>query len=221
MTELDRIPLDQIETRYQIGRTARDTRLRAAGITPIRVGRSPFIDSEQLKLLDLQHQHLIAGGTLESFKQEFLTLTDTSATIIPILNQPDKYDTDFSIPILEMEAIRRNALDAIASNERIQTYAILEIHAKLGETLTDSEIKELIGFKPPRTGFKYERYKFIRYSKIYMPGADGKLVKESTWSIEKFDPLLKSEVRSQRSEVLSLEDFDRTYQEVKEVLASC
>ncbi len=47
-----------------------------------------------------------------------------------------------------MEIIRRNALDAIASNERIQAYAQFEIYAKSRETLTDKEIAELIGFKP-------------------------------------------------------------------------
>ena len=68
---------------------------------------------------------------------------------ICVSSSQDKYDTDFP-PILNMEIIRRNALDAIASNERIQAYALFEIYAKSRETLTDREIQELIGFAPPR-----------------------------------------------------------------------
>ena len=134
----------------------------------------------------------------------------------------DKYDTDFPA-ILDMEIIRRNALDAIASNERIQAYAQFEIYALSKETLTDKEIKELIGFKPPRNGYKYERYKFIRYSSIHVVGKNGKLEKQLTWLIEKIDPIAENQARQEAKEknkrkrleqigilnleILSLEDF--------------
>ena len=111
-----------------------------------------------------------------------------------LTSSPDKYDTDFPA-ILDMEIVRRNALDAIASNERIQAYAQFEIYARSRETLTDIEIKELIGFKPPRTNYKYERYQFIRYSKIDVMGKNGKLQKQTTWLIEKFDPLAEARER--------------------------
>lgn len=145
----------------------------------------------------------------------------------------DKYSTDFPA-ILDMEIIRRNALDAIASNERIQAYAQFEIYARSQETLTDKEIKELIGFKPPRTGYKYERYKFIRYSKIDVVGRDGKLSKQSTWLIEKFDPLQALKIKKARQkqnarqaknlEILSIEDFGideglDNYRNLKQVMA--
>ena len=134
---------------------------------------------------------------------------------IPVKSSKDKYDTDFPA-ILDMEIIRRNALDAIASNERIQAYAQFEIYAKSRETLTDKEIEELIGFKPPRTGYKYERYKFIRYSRIHVVGKNGKLEKQLTWLIEKFDPIAEAEAqkeardqrrrdRAKQAEILNLE----------------
>lgn len=153
-----------------------------------------------------------------------------------ILRSQDKYDTDFPA-ILDMEIIRRNALDAIASNERIQAYAQFEIYAKSRETLTDKEIEELIGFAPPRTGYKYERYRFIRYSKIDTMGNNGKLKKQSTWLIEKFDPIAEAEAkkaaREQRKlteaeyinlEVLNLEDFEvdeglENHRNLKKVMA--
>ncbi len=141
---------------------------------------------------------------------------------IPVKSLEDKYDTDFPA-ILDMEIIRRNALDAIASNERIQAYAQFEIYALSNETLTDKEIKELIGFKPPRNGYKYERYKFIRYSSIHVVGKDGKLEKQLTWLIEKFDPIAEAKARKEAKEkrkrdrveqaeilnleILNLEDF--------------
>lgn len=129
----------------------------------------------------------------------------SSITAKSLNNKPDKYDTDFPA-ILDMEIIRRNALDAIASNERIQAYAQFEIYAKSNETLTDKEICELIGFKPPRTGYKYERYKFIRYSSIHVKTKDGKLEKQSTWLIKKFDPIAeakdKQKARQRRKQIL-------------------
>ena len=152
---------------------------------------------------------------------------------------PDKYDTDFPA-ILDMEIIRRNALDAIASNERIQAYAQFEIYARSKETLTDVEITELIGFKPPRTNYKYERYKFIRYSKIDVMGKNGKLQKQSTWLIEKFDPLAETQAKKiarehkklleakhakySNLEILNLDDFEvdeglDNYQNMKQVMA--
>ena len=103
----------------------------------------------------------------------------------------DKYDTDFPA-ILDMEIIRRNALDAIASNERIQAYAQFEIYSRSKETLTDSEIQCLIGFKPPRTNYKYDRYRFVRYSKIEVLDKNGALQKQTTWLIEKFDPIAET-----------------------------
>ncbi|MGL5078727.1 MAG: hypothetical protein ACRDBG_23255, partial [Waterburya sp.] len=153
----------------------------------------------------------------------------------PAPSLEDKYHTDFPA-ILDMEIIRRNALDAIASNERIQAYALFEIYAKSQETLTDQDIKELIGFKPPRTGYKYERYKFIRYSRIDVMGNEGKLKKQDTWLIEKFDPILENKARqakrlikanqSKNFEILTLEDFGldvdeglENYHHLKKVMA--
>ena len=151
---------------------------------------------------------------------------------ICVSSSEDKYDTDFP-PILNMEIIRRNALDAIASNERIQAYALFEIYAKSRETLTDREIQELIGFAPSRTGYKYERYKFIRYSSIDVVGNDGKLKKQSTWLIEKFDPLKEAQIKKEKRqikaqeakclEMVTLEDFEldeglENYRNLKQVM---
>lgn len=156
-----------------------------------------------------------------------------------IVRNQDKYDTDFPA-ILDMEIVRRNALDAIASNERIQAYAQFEIYARSKETLTDTEITELIGFKPLRTGYKYERYKFIRYSKIDVIAKNGKREKQSTWLIEKFDPVAeakqKKAAKEQRKlreaehieylnlEVLNLDDFEadeglENHRNLKEIMA--
>lgn len=157
----------------------------------------------------------------------------------PIQPLLDKYDTDFPA-ILDMEIIRRNALDAIASNERIQAYAQFEIYSRSKETLTDREIEHLIGFKPPRTNYKYERYRFVRYSKIDVLDKNGKLQKQSTWLIEKFDPIAETKAKQiaklQKKqqeieqaeylnlEVLNLDDFEiddglNNYQNMKKVMA--
>jgi hypothetical protein len=126
---------------------------------------------------------------------------------ITLKSNEDKYDTDFPA-ILDMEIVRRNALDAIASNERIQAYAQFEIYARSRETLTDTEIKELIGFKPIRSGYKYERYQFIRYSKIDVINKNGKLEKQSTWLIEKFDPIAEAKLKKAAKEKRKLKEAE-------------
>jgi hypothetical protein len=203
--ELDRYYYKDIEGILGIKRTAINTRKRAAKIQPHADENSKefYLDPEQMLELQKCHEFMERGGIASNYQGRYFE--DDAKADATALVAGDKYDSDFPA-ILDMEIVRRNALDAIASNERIQIYALFEIYSRSQETLTDKEITDLIGFKPPRTEFKYERYKFIRYSHIHVLGEESKLVKMATWLIEKFDPL--EQKKNKLQEVKAIANFE-------------
>lgn len=215
---VDQFFYGEIEREFGIAETALKERIKAANITPHRDGKTPFVDLGQMLVLRQQHEYLAGGKsrTLKSYRETYISPNTEKNKLVSIGDTTaiDKYETDFPA-ILNMEIVRRNALDAIATNERIQAYAQFEIYARSGESMTDREIEELIGFKPPRTNYKYDRYKFIRYGKIHVLDKSnvGKLKKMSTWLIEKFDPL---EQRSSTKQKAEEEAAIQTYIQVKE-----
>jgi hypothetical protein len=135
----------------------------------------------------------------------------------------NKYEGEIS-PIEEWEAIKRNALDAIAMNPRLQAYAQFEIFIKSNQSMSDDEITELIGFKPPRTGYSYDCYQFTRFGSIHVLRAE-KLLKQSTWKLEKVNlqkqNFLRAERKRQRKLQHSAAEEERAigvYNDFKEVM---
>ena len=63
-TQIDRIALSGLQSRYGIGRTAVYTRIQALQIEPLRKGNKAFVTSEQLKLLDELHEYLKLGNSM-------------------------------------------------------------------------------------------------------------------------------------------------------------
>jgi hypothetical protein len=216
--KLDRYYYKDIESILNIKRSAINVRKRAAKIQPHADENSleAYLDSEQMLELQKCHEFMERGGISSNYRGKYNepdALADATR-----LNTADKYDSDFPA-ILDMEIIRRNALDAIACNERIQTYALFEIYSRSQETLTDKEIERLIGFKPPRTGFKYERYKFVRYSHIHVLSKETlKPVKMATWLIEKFDPLEQRREKLHAAKAFVEQEAIANFKAVKEML---
>lgn len=63
-SQIDRIALSGLQSRYGIGRTAVYTRIQALQIEPLRKGNKAFVTSEQLKLLDELHEYLELGNSI-------------------------------------------------------------------------------------------------------------------------------------------------------------
>lgn len=65
--DINRLPVSQLTSRYNLVRSAVYTRLDALGIKPERVGNKAYLNAEQLKLLDDLHQFIQGGGTTAEF----------------------------------------------------------------------------------------------------------------------------------------------------------
>ena len=92
--QIDRFPVKDLMTRYNIGRTALYERFKQANIKPEKEGTRSFISGEQLEELDRLNDHLAAGRSFEDFQPLFteqgeqdedLTISPNSS---PNIHQP-------------------------------------------------------------------------------------------------------------------------------------
>ncbi|NEO65154.1 MAG: hypothetical protein F6J98_34075, partial [Moorea sp. SIO4G2] len=88
--EIDKIPVKDLQTRYNIGRTALYERIKHANIKPSKEGTRSFISGEQLKELDRLNDYLMTGRTFEDFEplltEEF---TEDSQETISLDSSPN------------------------------------------------------------------------------------------------------------------------------------
>lgn len=66
-TEIDRVPVADLTSRYSIKSAALYKRFDELGIKPLRSGRTSSVTGEHLKVLDELHQHLQRGGGFADF----------------------------------------------------------------------------------------------------------------------------------------------------------
>lgn len=69
MSEIDRIPVNQLPERYALARSALYKRLEALNIKPERIGNKAYINADQLRLLDDLHMFVQQGGTNAEFRE--------------------------------------------------------------------------------------------------------------------------------------------------------
>jgi len=65
--EIDRIPVSQLEQRYDLARSAVYKRLKDLGIKPQRVGIKSYLNAQQIMLMDEFHAFVQGGGTMAEF----------------------------------------------------------------------------------------------------------------------------------------------------------
>ena len=88
--EIDKIPVKDLQTKYNIGRSALYERVKHANGKPNKEGTRSFVSGEQLSELDRLHNHLERGGTFEDF-EAFLTqeYTENIEEAISLNSSPD------------------------------------------------------------------------------------------------------------------------------------
>jgi hypothetical protein len=197
-SQVDRYPCSQIETEFGIGITAFKSRMLAANIRPFREGRTPYLSAEQVEILRRQHEYLLEpGATLKSY-QEVYGVSDSSATDTSLANLENDSSSYVNMIIGDQESdeiiyseydeFMRNARDEILMNPRLRAYAIFKTYCLLMKTISDRECKEVIGWKPPRTGFTEGSYRFTRIGKSHEFNPEtGKLEQQALWKIDKID----------------------------------
>ena len=194
--EVDRYSYNDIEQEFGIKSSARRERIIAADITPHREGKTPWIDAEQMEVLRRQNKYLMTSGTtLESYRQS-IGLNSSSSAIENTLAVAEPLP---KVEFCEWDEFMRNSRDEILMNPRLKANASFETYYLLNKEISDREIIDVIGWKPPRTGFRESCYQFIFWAFSYynvaeqVPQEDGswkevtKLVKQKLWKINKID----------------------------------
>jgi hypothetical protein len=69
MSEIDRIPVNQLPERYDLARSALYKRLEALNIKPERIGNKAYVNADQLRMLDDLHVFVQQGGTNAEFRE--------------------------------------------------------------------------------------------------------------------------------------------------------
>ena len=196
--EIDKFPLKDLQSRYDIGRTALYERLKHINIKANKEGRSSFVSGEQLEELDRLHNHLEGGGTFEDF--ESLSTTGNSQEAISLNSSPNSslnvhrtnsWEAERE-PLLEVliDAMKQSFHYAITYGvslpnagkpvTAIDRHQQLKVAAEEGWLLTTLEVKELIGVKP-QAG-KGEN-KYTRGSWTFIKS--GKIGRGTAWRVER------------------------------------
>lgn len=66
-TQIDRFPVSELPSRYDIKRTALYERLKALDIKPVKQGNKSYVDGNHLQQLDELHTHVLRGGGITDF----------------------------------------------------------------------------------------------------------------------------------------------------------
>lgn len=80
-SNLDRLPVAQLTSRYDIGRTSLYKRLSDLNIKPHTLGNKAYVDAQQLDLLDRLHQHLKSGHQTAEFLEVVQLFTEQSGEL--------------------------------------------------------------------------------------------------------------------------------------------
>ncbi|NEP31750.1 hypothetical protein [Moorena sp. SIO3B2] len=191
--EIDKFPIKDLQTRYNIGRSALYERFKHANIKPNKEGTRSFISGEQLEELDRLNTHLERGGTFEDF-EPLLTegFTEDSQEGISLDSSPDSspdvHRTRFwnaEREALEVfintiaSGIERANINRMQPLSPIEYMQQLKMAAEERWLLTTSEVRELIKVKP-HTRKGEDTYR--RGSWVFVKS--GKIGRETAWRVE-------------------------------------
>src|SRR4028118_13192 len=130
MNEINKCPVKDLPSRYNVGRTALYARFTAALITPEKDGTRSYISGEELEELDRLDSHIKTGGKLEDFQpanNQSLVVSQESA-----VNGTPTAD-NFNETLQLIEAIARHFQQ---QRKPLQHYAELERATASGWSLS-------------------------------------------------------------------------------------
>jgi len=159
MNEINKLPVKDLPSRYNIRRTALYTRFTAANITPEKDGTRSYISKEELEELDRLDAHIRTGGKLEEFKPTLQQNNETIVHLTPAVDRPDNFTESLQL----VEVIARHFA---TPHDPLQHYVALERAIASGWLLSSSEVRSLIGIKPSGDRFQRGSFIFVRSGKI-------------------------------------------------------
>jgi len=175
MNEINKLPVKDLPSRYNIRRTALYTRFTAANITPEKDGTRSYISKEELEELDRLDAHIRTGGKLEEFKPIMKSQGAIShqASVNSLSSDAVDKPDNFTEALQLVEAIARHFA---TPHDPLQHYTALERAIASGWILSSSEVRSLIGIKPQGDRFQRGAFIFIRA---------GKIGNQSAWRVAK------------------------------------
>lgn len=182
-TQIDRLPVAQLPSRYGISRTVLYERFAALKIEPERRGNKAYVNAQQLELLDGLHEHLHQGGSTADF------LERTGLLAVQSTGQPSKLSAELSTGQLAAppESVSLSVLvEAIAAKlaspapDLLACFRVLEEACQHRWLLSTSHLSWCLGLSPKTLGSydSFERYGF-RFAKCGRNGS------ETAWAITK------------------------------------
>ena len=162
MNEINKFPVKDLPSRYNVGRTALYARFTAALITPEKDGTRSYISGKELEELDRLDSHIKTGGKLEDFQSannQSLVVSQESAVNEGAARSADNFNETLQL----VEAIARHFQQ---QRDPLQHYAALERAIASGWLLSTSEVRSLIGTKPHGDRFQHGSFVFVKSGKI-------------------------------------------------------
>lgn len=187
-SNLDRLPVSQLTTRYNIGRTSLYKRLSDLNLKPHTLGNKAYVDAVQIDLLDRLDQHLKSGHQTAEFLEVVQLFTEqfNEQTAAQFSKQSD---LDISNPLfaLSNDSTFLSILSDLAAG--LSRSPTADISARLhllqdacnyGWLLPTSELAQVLVISPKTlTHHKsYQRYGFT-FTKVGHRGI------ESAWEVTK------------------------------------
>lgn len=173
----DLFPVNQLQDRYNIKRSALYNRFSALELQPTKVGRRAFVTQEDVVRLDALSDHLEAGGTIHDFASQAAAIDDSIGPLAVAAEgemAPMTQGANFST-FLEAFAARPEPVQALT--HRLD---LLEKAATHEWLLPTSDLSMTLGLSRRSVGKypKFERYGFV-FTKVGQQGT------ETSWRVQK------------------------------------
>lgn len=157
--EIDRVPLNQLPSRYGIARSALYTRLKDLKIEPGKEGKRAYVDAPGLQLLDALHEHIQKGGTTGEFlKQQSSESSVQDSTVSKLhedspgqsraLVQDSPGQILFSQPAALITVVEAIVKRLVPGGGRLNHLRELEEAYEKGWLLSTSEVADLLKLSP-------------------------------------------------------------------------
>lgn len=173
----DLIPVNQLQDRYNIKRSALYNRLSALKILPTKLGRRAFVSQEDVMRMDALADHLEAGGTIHDFEEQDDDM-DSPTSSLTLASESDMGSTNPGANFAAfMDAITARPEPIQALTNRLD---LLEKAATHEWLLPTSDLSMALDLSRRSVGKhpKFERYGFI-FTKVGQQGT------ETSWRVEK------------------------------------
>jgi hypothetical protein len=153
--EIDKFPVSQLPSRYDLARSAVYKRMEQLGIAPEKIGQRSYINADQLQLMDELHQFIGRGGSAAEFIEArgLRWQSPTREVGNGQMPQSDASDLanippDFGRFISGIVSEVMNRLGGLPEPDPLVYFEKLESAAQNGWLLSSSEIATLFDASP-------------------------------------------------------------------------